>query len=149
MTDHEHLAERLRTSIGGLVRATRTRADALPPPIAQTLGLLDRDGEASIASLAQRRRVRHQSQSRTVKDLEDLGYAARRANPHDARGRVIAITPAGRAALDRDRRARRDWLAAAIATTLAPAEQALLAELPALLDRLTAHAADTDPADPR
>ncbi|MBO2463380.1 MarR family winged helix-turn-helix transcriptional regulator [Actinomadura violacea] len=139
MTDHEHLAERLRTSIGGLVRATRSHADALAPPIAQTLGLLDRDGEASIASLAQRRRVRHQSQSRTVKDLEGLGYAARRDDPRDARGRVIAITPEGRAALDRDRRARRDWLAAAIATTLTPAEQALLAELPALLDRLSPH----------
>ena len=78
MTDHDQLAERLRTSIGGLVRATRSEADALAPPIAQTLGLLDREGEASIASLAQRRRVRHQSQSRTVKDLENLGYAARR-----------------------------------------------------------------------
>jgi DNA-binding MarR family transcriptional regulator len=141
MTDHEDLAERLRTSIGGLVRTTRSQADALAPPIAQTLGLLDREGEASIASLAQRRRVRHQSQSRTVKDLESLGYAARRDDPRDARGRVIAITPEGRAALDRDRRARRDWLAAAIATTLTPAEQDLLTELPALLDRLAAHAA--------
>ncbi|KAB2382712.1 MarR family winged helix-turn-helix transcriptional regulator [Actinomadura montaniterrae] len=147
MPDHEHLAERLRTSIGALVRITRSQADALAPPVAQTLGLLDRDGEASIASLAQRRRVRHQSQSRTVKDLEDLGYVHRRHDPHDGRGRVIAITPEGRAALDRDRRARRDWLAAAIATTLTPAEQDVLAELPALLDRLTAHAADT--AEPR
>lgn len=142
MTDHDQLAERLRTSIGGLVRTTRSRADALAPPIAQTLGLLDREGEASIASLAQRRRVRHQSQSRTVKDLESLGYAARRPDPRDGRGRVIAITPEGRAALDRDRRARRDWLAAAIATVLTPDEQDRLAELPALLDRLTdsAHA---------
>ncbi|MGI5324244.1 MarR family winged helix-turn-helix transcriptional regulator [Actinomadura nitritigenes] len=140
MTDHDQLAERLRTSIGGLVRTTRAQADALPPPIAQTLGLLDRDGEAGIASLAQRRRVRHQSQSRTVKDLESLGYAVRRPDPRDGRGRVIAITPEGRAALDRDRRARRDWLAAAIATVLTPDERDRLAELPALLDRLTASA---------
>ncbi|GAA0247037.1 hypothetical protein GCM10009527_049550 [Actinomadura nitritigenes] len=140
MTDHDQLAERLRTSIGGLVRATRSEADALAPPIAQTLGLLDREGEASIASLAQRRRVRHQSQSRTVKDLENLGYAARRPDPRDGRGRVIAITPEGRAALDRDRGARRDWLARAIATELTPDEQDRLAELPALLDRLTASA---------
>ncbi|GAA2158031.1 MarR family winged helix-turn-helix transcriptional regulator [Actinomadura napierensis] len=139
MTNHDHLAERLRTSIAGLVRTTRARADALPPPLAQTLGLLDREGEAGIASLAQRRGVRHQSQSRTVKDLEDLGYARRHANPHDARGVVIALTPEGRAALDRDREARRDWLATAIATTLTPEEQDRLAELPALLDRLTGH----------
>ncbi|MER6810025.1 MarR family transcriptional regulator [Spirillospora sp. NPDC000708] len=140
MTDHDQLAERLRTSIGGLVRTARSQADALAPPVAQTLGLLDREGEASIASLAQRRRVRHQSQSRTVKDLESLGYAVRRPDPRDGRGRVIAITPEGRAALDRDRRARRDWLAAAIATALTPDEQDRLAELPALLDRLTASA---------
>ncbi|MVZ99215.1 MarR family transcriptional regulator [Actinomadura sp. LD22] len=145
MTEHEHLAERLRTSIGALVRTTRSQADALAAPLAQTLGLLDRDGEASISSLARRRRVRHQSQSRTVKDLENLGYAARRPDPRDGRGRVIAITPEGRAALDRDRRARRDWLAAAIATALTPEEQDRLAELPALLDRLTAHATAPPP----
>jgi DNA-binding MarR family transcriptional regulator len=140
MTNHDDLAERLRTSIAALIRTTRSHADTLPPPLAQTLGLLDRDDETSIAALAQRRRVRHQSQSRTVKELEDLGYARRRRNPDDARGVVIALTPEGRAALDHDRRARRDWLAEAIATTLTPAEQARLAELPTLLDRLTTHA---------
>ena len=85
MADQDHLAERVRTSVGRFVRATRSHADALPPPLAATLGLLDREGDASTASLAQRRGVRHQSQSRTVKDLEALGYIARREDQNGGR----------------------------------------------------------------
>ncbi|WP_316785089.1 MarR family winged helix-turn-helix transcriptional regulator [Streptomyces sasae] len=137
MVDQDHLAERLRTSIGRFVRATRTHADALPPPLAETMGLLDREGDASTASLAQRRGVRHQSQSRTVKDLEALGYIARREDPQDRRGFLVTLTQQGLAALDRDRRARRDWVAQAIDTLLNPDEQAQLSVLTQLLDRLS------------
>ncbi|MEY9837989.1 MarR family winged helix-turn-helix transcriptional regulator [Streptacidiphilus sp. EB103A] len=137
MVGQDHLAERLRTSIGRFVRATRSHADTLPPPLATTMGLLDRDGDASTASLAQRRGVRHQSQSRTVKDLEALGYIARREDPQDRRGFLVTLTQQGRAALDRDRRARRDWVAQAIDTLLNPDEQAQLGVLTQLLDRLS------------
>lgn len=136
MADQDHLAERVRTSVGRFVRATRSHADALPPPLAATLGLLDREGDASTASLAQRRGVRHQSQSRTVKDLEALGYIARREDPQDRRGFLVTLTQQGLAALDRDRRARRDWVAQAIDTLLSPDEQAQLSALTQLLDRL-------------
>jgi DNA-binding MarR family transcriptional regulator len=137
MVDQDHLAERLRTSIGKFVRATRSHADTLPPPLATTMGLLDREGDASTASLAQRRGVRHQSQSRTVKDLETLGYIARREDPQDRRGFLVTLTEQGRAALDGDRRSRRDWVAQAIAALLSPDEQAQLGALPRLLDRLS------------
>lgn len=137
MVDQDHLAERLRTSIGRFVRATRSHADTLPPPLAETMGLLDREGDASTASLAQRRGVRHQSQSRTVKDLETLGHIARREDPQDRRGFLVTLTQQGLAALDRDRRARRDWVAQAIDTLLNPDEQAQLGVLTQLLDRLS------------
>lgn len=137
MVDQDHLAERLRTSIGRFVRATRSHADILQPPLASTMGLLDRDGDASTASLAQRRGVRHQSQSRTVKDLEALGYIARREDPQDRRGLLVTLTEQGRAVLDRDRRARRDWVARAIDAVLSPDEQDRLGALPQLLDRLS------------
>jgi DNA-binding MarR family transcriptional regulator len=101
------------------------------------MGLLDREGDASTASLAQRRGVRHQSQSRTVKDLEALGYIARREDPQDRRGFLVTLTQQGLAALDRDRRARRDWVAQAIDTLLNPDEQAQLSVLTQLLDRLS------------
>jgi DNA-binding MarR family transcriptional regulator len=139
MVDQDHLAERLRTSIGRFVRATRSHADTLPPPLAETMGLLDREGDASTASLAQRRGVRHQSQSRTVKDLEALGYIARLEDPQDRRGFLVTLTEQGLAALDRDREARRDWVAQAIDTLLNPDEQVQLSVLTQLLDRLSDH----------
>ncbi|SDF77553.1 DNA-binding transcriptional regulator, MarR family [Lentzea fradiae] len=137
MSDQERLAERLRTSIGRFVRATRLHADTLPPPLAESLGLLDREGDASTATLAQRRGVRHQSQSRTVKDLEALGYVERRDDPHDRRGFLLTLTAQGRAALDRDREARSDWVAQAVEAVLKPDERAQLGVLPELLDRLS------------
>lgn len=137
MADRDHLAEQLRTSIGRFVRATRSHSDTLPPPLSATMGLLDRDGDASTASLAQRRGVRHQSQSRTVKDLETLGYTARRDDPQDRRGFLVTLTDQGRAALDHDRAARSDWVAQAIDALLTPDERARLGTLPQLLDRLS------------
>ncbi|MFD9701831.1 MarR family winged helix-turn-helix transcriptional regulator [Lentzea sp. NPDC059081] len=121
------------------MRATREHADALAPPLAQTLGLLDRDGDLSTATLAQRRGVRHQSQSRTVKDLEVTGLIARRDDPEDGRGFLVTLTEQGRAALDRDRVARRDWIAQAIETVLDQEERARLGALADLLDRLSGH----------
>ncbi|WP_406096740.1 MarR family winged helix-turn-helix transcriptional regulator [Streptomyces sp. NBC_01013] len=137
MVDQDRLAERLRTSVGRFVRATRSRADALPPPLATTMGLLDREGSASTAYLAQRRGVRHQSQSGTVKDLEARGFIARREDPQDRRGFLLTLTERGRSALDSDRKARRDWVAQAMEALLSPDEQTQLDALPRLLDRLS------------
>lgn len=137
MVDQDHLAERLRASIGRFVRATRAQADTLPPPLATTMGLLDREGDASTASLAQRRGVRHQSQSRTVKELETLGYIARREDPQDRRGFLVTLTVQGRTALDAERTSRRDWVAQAMKALLSPDEQDQLSALPRLLDRLS------------
>jgi len=137
VVDQDHLAEQLRTSIGRFVRATLSHPDALPLPMARTMGLLDREGDATTASLAQRSGVRHQSQSRTVKDLEALGHVARREDPSDGRGFLVTLTDQGRAALDREREARRDWIAQAVETLLSPEEQARLSSLTPLLDRLS------------
>lgn len=134
--DVGELAEALRRSIGRLVRAVRSDADTLPPTRAAALGHLSREGPLTIAALAGRRGVRHQSMSRTVAELEALGQVRRDPNPDDARGFVITLTPAGAAALDADRAARRDWLAAAIRARLTPAEQHVLRAVPLLLDRL-------------
>lgn len=130
------LAERLRQSIGRFVRATRARADSLPPPQAETLGWLSRSGPLTIAALASLRGVRHQSMSRTVGELEELGYVSRAVNPADGRGFVITVAAAGAQALDADRTARREWVAEAIATRLSPDEQRVLSAVPALLDRI-------------
>ena len=132
----EDIAEELRVAVGRFVRAIRAHAHNLPPARAQAMGYLSREGPQTIACLAGRHGVRHQSMSRIVAELESLGYVTRAANPSDARGFVIDLTSAGEAALEADRAARRDWVAAAIETKLTPAERAILRAVPALLERL-------------
>ncbi|GIF09474.1 MarR family winged helix-turn-helix transcriptional regulator [Actinoplanes siamensis] len=132
----EDVAEQLRQAIGRLVRATRAHADTLSRTHAETLGYLSREGMRTIAELAALRRVKHQSMSRTVGELEALGFVSRASNPADGRAFMIAMTEAGALALDNDRAARREWVAGRIAARLTSEEQRLLAAVPALLDRL-------------
>lgn len=132
----DDLAERLRTAIGVFVRATRSRADALPPARHDALAHLDRTGPCTIADLAIARGVRHQGMSRIVAELEEAGLVSRETNPRDARGWVIALTDSGRAALTTDREARRDVLAEYISDRLTDDERAVLARVPELLSKL-------------
>jgi DNA-binding MarR family transcriptional regulator len=133
----EALSESLRRSVGGFVRATRSRADVLPRSRAETLGQLAGSGPQSMAALAADRGVSHQTVSRMVGELEQLGLVTRSPNPDDARGFLIAISDQGRADLEADQRARRDRIGAAITAVLTPAEQQALARLPELLNRLS------------
>jgi DNA-binding MarR family transcriptional regulator len=134
--DDAELADELRRAVGRFVRVVRDGTDTLPPTRADALGYLSREGPRTIAALAARRGVKHQSMSRTVAELEALGYVAREPNPADARGFVITLTPTGEAALETDRQARRDRVATAISTRLTPAERQMLRAVPLLLDRL-------------
>jgi DNA-binding MarR family transcriptional regulator len=56
------------------------------------------DGERSIGELAAALRVTQQAVSKTVGELEDLGYLARRPGD-DARVRLVALTPLAHDAL--------------------------------------------------
>ncbi|MFC5927940.1 MarR family winged helix-turn-helix transcriptional regulator [Micromonospora vulcania] len=118
------------------MRSTRTETKTLLTPRAEVLGQLVRNGPQTIAELAARRGVRHQTMSRMVGDLEQLGLADRAPNPADARGFVISLTEAGQAAVDADRAARRDWLAQAIALRLDEDDREALAHIPQLLTKL-------------
>jgi DNA-binding MarR family transcriptional regulator len=77
--------------------------------------------------------------SRTIVELEELRYVERRRNPADGRGFLFTITQGGGAALEQDRRARRQWVAAGIADVLDERERAQLDALPDLLNRLSAY----------
>ncbi|BCJ53468.1 MarR family transcriptional regulator [Actinoplanes sp. NBRC 14428] len=134
----EELAERLRQSISRFVRLVRSQADALPPTRSEPLDALLREGPQTIAQLAARRGVKHQSMSRTVAELEALGLVGREASATDRRACLIMLTDAGTTALEADRLARRDWVAKAIGARLTPTEREMLDVVPALLDRLSA-----------
>ncbi|GAA2694356.1 MarR family winged helix-turn-helix transcriptional regulator [Streptomyces lunalinharesii] len=131
----DRLAANLRTTVGTLVRATRS-SDRLPSIPATVLDLLDRQGPMTTAELAASRGVRHQTMAVTVKELTEAGYLDVGHDPADARKRILALTSTGRDALDADRRGRVSLLAEAIAVGLTDDEQRVLADALPVLDRI-------------
>jgi DNA-binding MarR family transcriptional regulator len=130
------LASELRVAVGRLIR--RLRAEhGFPMTQAAVLGRLDRCGAQSIGEIAAAERVRPQSMSQTLADLEADGMINRRPDANDGRRTLIELTPEGLAALHEDRARREGWLAQAIAEGFSAEEQRVLAEAVALLERLS------------
>ncbi|BDZ48453.1 hypothetical protein GCM10025867_06940 [Frondihabitans sucicola] len=140
-------ADRLRRSVGDLVRAVRDVTDAAPDNQIETLGYLMRGGPQSIAALARQRRIRHQSMSATVAELASRGLVERSADPSDARGVLIALTEAGSRVVTESREMRATLLLGVAEIALDEADLALLARVPTLLDRLTAALEAAVPAE--
>jgi DNA-binding MarR family transcriptional regulator len=134
--DSARVASDLRLVIGQLVRRLRAEHRF---PLAQgtVLGRLDREGPQSVSDLAAKERVRHQSMTQTVLDLEADGFVERRPDPRDRRRALVDLTDAGRAALEQDRRNRVGWLAGAIEERLSARERRVLEEAAELLRRLS------------
>jgi len=129
------LASRLRLALGRVVR--RLRAEhRFPLSQSSVLGRLDREGPRSIGDLAAAERVRPQSMTQTIADLEQLGLIERRGDPSDGRRVLVELTARGHQTLTEDRRHREGWLAHAIAEDLSPREQRVLADALPLLERL-------------
>jgi DNA-binding MarR family transcriptional regulator len=129
------LASELRMVIGQLVR--RLRAEhRFSLSQGAVLGRLDREGTMSIGDLAVAERVRPQSMTQTVSDLEGEGLIERRADPGDGRRTLVALTDQGLQTLQADRRQREGWLAGAISEDLSPDERRVLSEAIVLLRRL-------------
>ena len=133
--DTTRLASELRMVLGHLMR--RLRAEhRFSLSQGAVLGRLDREGTKSIGDLALAERVRPQSMTQTIGDLEADGLIVRRADPSDGRRMLVALTERGLQTLEDDRRHREGWLARAIAEDLSVAEQQVLSQALALLRRL-------------
>jgi DNA-binding MarR family transcriptional regulator len=133
--DTTRLASELRIVLGHLMR--RLRAEhRFSLSQGAVLGRLDREGTRSIGDLALAERVRPQSMTQTISDLESDGLIARRADPVDGRRILVELTDQGRQTLAADRRQREGWLARAIAEDLSAPEQRVLSQALALLRRL-------------
>ena len=129
------VASELRLVLGQLVR--RLRAEhRFPITQGTVLGRLDREGAQSVSDLAAKERVRHQSRTQTVTDLEADGFVERRPDPVDRRRVLVTLTKAGRRALEEDRRQRVGWLAGAIDERLSARELRVVDEAVELLRRL-------------
>jgi DNA-binding MarR family transcriptional regulator len=108
-TDIAELAADLRGVIGQLVRRLR-KENLFPLHQASVLGRLDRCGSQSVSDLAAAERVRPQSMAQTVGDLEAESLIERKPDPDDRRRALVTITPAGKARIEANRRAREGWL---------------------------------------
>jgi DNA-binding MarR family transcriptional regulator len=133
--DTTRLASELRMVLGQLLR--RLRAEhRFSLSQGAVLGRLDREGSMSIGDMAVAERVRPQSMTQTIGDLEVDGLIVRRADPGDGRRTLVELTDQGLHILEEDRRQREGWLAQAIAEDLSAGEQRVLSEALDLLRRL-------------
>jgi DNA-binding MarR family transcriptional regulator len=134
--DSTLLASELRVVLGRLIR--RLRAEyRFSLSQAAVLGRLDREGQMAIGDLATAERVRPQSMTQTVADLEAEGLIERQADPADGRRTLVGLTEQGLITLQEDRRRREGWLAQAIAQDLTETEQQALSRAVALMGRLS------------
>ncbi|UQU62028.1 MarR family transcriptional regulator [Couchioplanes caeruleus] len=132
--DPVRVAEELRSAMGDFVRHVREH-DTMPRSQTAVLGHLDRAGALSIAELARRERVRHQSMTRTVGLLAEQGLVTLGPGEADRRQVVVTVTPEGVRRLDAERRHRAGFIAAAL-DTLNGEERAVVARIPAVLRKL-------------
>ncbi len=132
------LAGELRVVVGRLKRRLREQASTgdLTWSQVSVLSHLERDGPATVTTLARAEGVRPQSMGATVAVLEAAGLVSGAPHPADGRQTILSLTAACRDWIRAGRAAREDWLFRAIRTNLAPDEQEELARAIDLLKRL-------------
>ena len=124
--------------VGRLKRRLRDQAHVgdLTSSQVQVLGRLERDGPATVTSLASAEGMRPQSMGATVAALESAGFVSGTPDPGDGRQTILSLTPACRERIRAGRAAREDWLSHIIQAKFAPAERAELARAVELLKRI-------------
>jgi DNA-binding MarR family transcriptional regulator len=132
------LAEDLRLLIGTLKRRLREQGqrEDLPPSQVAVLLRLERDGPATVSSLARSEAMRPQSMSAAIAALEAIGLVRGAPDPGDGRQTIISLTETCRERLRTGRAARQDWLSRTIAARLSAREQQELAAAIGLLKRI-------------
>jgi len=133
------LASELRTTLGHLKRKLRQhggRHDLTSSQIAVILRL-EKDGPATVSSLARAEGMRPQSMSAVIAPLEEMGFVAGAADPNDGRKTLMSLTNACKKSIEDGRAARQDWLAQAIQQKLSAQEQKQVSSVIQLLARLT------------
>ena len=133
------LAAELRTTFGNLKRKLRQQGeqnDFTSSQIAVILRL-EKDGPATVSSLARAEGMRPQSMSAVIAPLEEMGFVAGAADPNDGRKTLMSLTKACKKRIEDGRAARQDWLTQAIQQKLSPQEQKKLSSAIHLLAKIT------------
>jgi DNA-binding MarR family transcriptional regulator len=132
---HEALVGRLR-DLMKVVRLIRQQHTGHYPPVPTglvgTLTLIDRSSGCHAKELARSSGLDPSTVSRAVAALVGHGLVERRADPADGRASVLAVTDAGRAALEQAKR----WYDDLMRRALADWEPADVEALTSLLGRL-------------
>src|ERR1035437_5555964 len=132
------LAAELRTTLGHLKRKLRQQSgqnDFTSSQIAVILRL-EKDGPATVSSLARAEGMRPQSMSAVIFPLEQMGFVAGAADPNDGRKTLISLTKTCKKWIEDGRAARQDWLTRTIQQKLSPQEQKQVSLAIHLLARL-------------
>jgi len=108
----------------------------LTPSQASVLLRIERDGAATVSSLARAEGMRPQSMSAVVTPLQELGLVRGAPDPNDGRQTLMSLTPKCLKLLQEGRAARQDWLTTRISQKLSVQEQENLQAALALLTRL-------------
>ena len=113
--------------------------DSLSRTAAATLSVLERSGPQRVTALAAHESVSQPAMTGLVQRLEAAGLVSRESDPGDGRAALIAVTPAGSAALSSRRRGHEDAIAARL-ELLSSYDRALLAAAaPALVHLMESH----------
>ena len=133
------IAAELRTTFGQLKRKVLQHGGASDFTSSQIAVLLrlEKDGVATVSSLARAEGMRPQSMSAVIAPLEEMGFVAGAADPNDGRKTLMSLTKACKKWIEDGRAARQDWLAQAIQRKLSPQEQKKVSSAVHLLARLT------------
>ncbi len=132
------LAADLRVLTGKLMRRLREQAHLgdLTSSQLSVLSRLERDGPATVTSLARAEGMRPQSMGANVSALEAAGLVSGAPDPSDGRQTILSLTRACQDWIEAGRAARQDWLFRAIQAKLGPEEQEQLTSAVELLKRL-------------
>ena len=132
------LAAEIRTVGGKLKRRLREhgRGSDLTPSQTSVLLRLEKDGSATVSSLARAEGMRPQSMSAIVTPLQESGLVIGAPDPSDGRQTLMSLTPKCLKWLQEGRAARQDWLATTISQKLSIREQQKLQAALELLKRL-------------
>lgn len=132
------LASDIRVLSGQLRRWLRDQAQLgdLTGSQIQVLVWLEREGPATVSTLARANGVRPQSMGETLSLLKAAGLVDGAPDPADGRQTLLSLTAACHEKIKLSRAAREDRLFRAIRTKLVPAEQEQLAAGLELLRRL-------------
>ena len=136
------LAQTLATEMRAVFRKLKVRVrehgggNDLTPSQFSVVLRLEKDGSATVSSLARAEGMRPQSMSAVVTPLQESGLVRGAPDPSDGRQTLMSLTPKCLKWLQEGRAARQDWIATTISQKLSAHEQEKLQAALKLLTRL-------------